>query len=237
VLLKLFPGDSTVSADFRIRAVLTVDAGNGAPGTGANSFVYISAITNVNVRPYGFPRLDLLNSGITQKIESPLANGIYVGFVKLDATKPFTLKNPETGTVYGATSSTVLEVNGTAITPGTTGWYKLTATPGDLTYKLEDFRVGLVGSATPNGWNTPDQKMDFVYSTGTWDITITLVAGDIKFRLNDDWAWNLGGTVDNLTHNGSNYTLAAGGNYTFKLKVTVDGPPGQEAGKFTVTKN
>ena len=79
--------------------------------------------------------------------------------------------------------------------------------------------------------------MDFMYATGTWDITITLVAGDIKFRLNDDWQWNLGGTTTALTHGGPNYTLASGGNYTFHLKITVDGPPGQEAGNFTVTKN
>ena len=78
--------------------------------------------------------------------------------------------------------------------------------------------------------------MDYNASTGTWDITVTLVAGDIKFRLNDAWAWNLGGTTDNLTHNGSNITVAAG-NYTIKLTITVFSPLGSEAGTYTIVKN
>ena len=235
-LLKKFPADSTVSADFRIRALLIVDAGTGAPGTSSNPFVYKSAIKTSDIRPYGFPRLDLIGSGIVQKIESPLANGIYSGFVKLDNTMPFTLKDHESGTVYGKASGTALQVDGPALSVTASGWYKLTATPDELTYSLQPFMIGLVGSATPNGWNAPDQKMDYNASTGTWDITITLVDGDFKFRLNDDWGWNLGGTTDNLTHNGANCSITAG-NYSISLTITVEGPNGSEAGKYTIKKN
>jgi starch-binding outer membrane protein SusE/F len=235
LLLKKFPADQTSSADFRIRAVLIVDAGTGAPGTSAAPFVYTSAVTTVSVKPYGFPRLDLINSGLTQKIESPLGDGKYSGLVKLDVTKPFTLKDPETNTVYG-TNGAALAVNGAEFTPGVNGWHKLTVNTTALTYKLDENRIGLVGSATPNGWDAPDQKMEYNTATGTWDITIDLVAGDIKFRLNDAWAWNLGGTTDNLTHNGANITVAAG-NYTIKLTITVFEPLGSEAGTYTIKKN
>jgi hypothetical protein len=235
ILLKKFPADQVTSTDFRIRSVLIVDAGTGALGTSDHPLVYTSEITTVNIKPYGFPRLDLINSGITQKIESPLGNGKYTGYVKLDATMPFTLKDPETNTVYG-TSGSDLAVNGTAITPGVTGWHKLTVNTTALTYTLEEHRIGLVGSATINNWDVPDQKMDYNASTGTWDITTDLKAGDIKFRLNDAWAWNLGGTTDKLVHNGSNITVDAG-NYTIKLTITVFMPLGSEAGTYTIKKN
>jgi starch-binding outer membrane protein SusE/F len=235
LLLKKFPADQTTSADFRIRSVLVVDAGTGAVGTGSNPLSYSSPITTLDVKPYGFPRLDLINSGITQKIESPLGDGKYTGYVKLDNTKPFTLKDPETNTVYG-TSGAALAVNGTAFAPAVSGWHKLTVNTTALSYTLQEHRIGLVGSATPNGWNVPDSKMDYNAATGTWDITITLVAGDIKFRLNDEWGWNLGGTTDKLVHNGSNITVAAG-NYTIKLTITVFSPNGSEAGTYTIKKN
>ncbi len=235
VLLRKFTADQVSSVDFRIRAVLVVDAGTYAPGTITKPFQYSSSVTTADVYPYGFPRLDLINSGVVQKIESLLANSIYTGYVLLDATKPFTVIESETGTTFG-TAGAVLLANGAPFTVAANGWYRFTANTIDLTYKLDQFNVGLVGNATPNGWNTPDQKMVYNPQTGTWNITLDLVAGDIKFRLNDDWAWNLGGTPGSLTHNGSNYTVTPG-NYTISLTVTVPLPAGSEAGTFTITKN
>ena len=235
ILLKYFPGDQTSSLDFRIRAVLVVDAGTGAAGTGTNPFEYSSAVTNAMVAIYGFPRLDLIGSGTGQKIESPNGDGKYSGFVKLDATN-FTLKDPDTGTVYG-TDGTQLAVDGSAFIPSAgAGWYKLSADTGAKTFSFAPYMIGLVGSATPNGWNAPDQKMDYDAKTNTWRITIDLITGDIKFRINDDWGWNLGGTTGNLVHNGDNIPVTAG-NYTIALTITVAGPNGSEAGTFTITKN
>ncbi|MDZ7633854.1 MAG: hypothetical protein U5L72_05230 [Bacteroidales bacterium] len=100
-LIKKFPTDATTSLDFRLRSVLVVDAGTGAPGTGANPFRYLSAARNANVALYGLPRLNLIGSGMDQKIESALGDGKYSGLVKLDMTKPFTLTDPDAGTNYG----------------------------------------------------------------------------------------------------------------------------------------
>jgi hypothetical protein len=225
ILLKKFNADQVSSIDFRIRAVLAIDA-----GTGYTPMVYKSSTVTANVTIYGLPRLDLINSGITQKIESALGNGIYTGFVKLDATKPFTLKDPDANKVYGV-SGGKLGINGTAIPVAANGWYKLSANTVALTYTIEPYMIGLVGSATPNGWNSPDQKMDYDAKTGTWGITITLVTGDIKFRLNDGWAWNLGGTPSNLKQGGDNIPVTAG-NYTIKLTI-INGT----TGTFTIVKN
>jgi hypothetical protein len=230
LLLKKFPADQASSVDFRIRALLTVDSGTGAPGSSSNPMQYSSETKTVSVTPYGLPRLDLIGSGIDQKIESALGDGKYSGYVKLDKSKPFILKNPDNNTSYGANGS-ALAVNGTGITSGDSGWYMLKADINALTYSMDAYMIGLVGSATPNGWNSPDQKMDYDAKTGTWKITITLVDGEFKFRLNDGWAWNLGGTADNLTQGGANIPVSAG-NYTISLTI-INGT----TGTFTIVKN
>jgi hypothetical protein len=70
----------------------------------------------------------------------------------------------------------------------------------------------------------------------TWDAankvmkaTLALTAGTIKFRANDAWDLNLGGTVDALTPNGANIPVAVAGNYTITLDLA--------ANKCTITKN
>ncbi len=225
ILLKKFPADAVSSVDFRIRAELVVDA-----GTGAETFEYTSGTSTANVTLYGLPKLDLLDSGIDQKIESALGNGEYEGFVKVDKTIPFTLKDPDANIVYGGAAG-VLEVDGAGIVPNETGWQKLSANVNDLTYSFVDYRIGLIGSATPNSWNSPDQKMDYDAKTGTWYITLDLIDGEIKFRKNDGWAWNLGGTPDNLTQGGDNLAVSAG-NYTITLTIIDDA-----TGTCTIVKN
>lgn len=239
ILLKKFPADAATSLDFRLRAVLVVDGGTGAPGTGTNPFSYISAVKNANVTLYGLPRLDLIDSGMTQKVESALGNGIYTGLVKLDVAQPFTLLDPESNTSYGA-SGTALVISGAGIIPPAIGWHRLNVDVNALTYDISAYMIGLVGSATPNGWDTPDQKMDYDAATGTWSITLDLVDGEIKFRLNDAWAWNIGyrpgGTnLSDLFHNGDNIQVTAG-NYTITLTITQPNGP-DEAGSATIVKN
>jgi len=234
LLLKKFPADQVSSIDFRIRSVLVLDAGTGAPGTTASPLVYSSNATTVNVTIYGLPKLDLVNSGVTQSISSPLGDGKYSGFVKLSAAKPFTLKDPDANITYGM-SGAKLAANGTAITSPDNGWYKIVVDTKALTYTIDPYMIGLVGDATPNGWNSPDQKMDYDAATGTWKITITLIDGTFKFRKNDGWAWNLGYNSDSssLVYNGSNVPITAG-NYTISLTITSDA---NQTGTFKAVKN
>lgn len=234
LLLRRFPADVVTSVNFRLRAQLVVDAGTGALGTSANPIQFISAVQTANIRPFGLPRLDLINSGMTQKIESPAGNGIYAGFVKIDPANPFTLRDPDTNITYGAGAPGVLVVNGSGIihpAPNRAGWHILRVNTVNMTFSTEEYLIGLVGSATPNGWNTPDQKMEYNPATGTWSITIDLIDGEIKFRKNDGWAWNLGGTTTNLVQGGPNIAVTAG-NYTITLTIIND-----QTGTFTIVKN
>jgi len=218
-LKRDFPTDQTSDIDFRLKSTLTVDAGTGSPGTSSDPFDYFSAPVTASVFVYGLPRLDLLNSGKTQKVESQLGDGVYQGIVKLDPESPFTLSDPDSGTEYGGATG-VLEEDGPAIVPPAEGYHVLDVNVPLMTYSFEARMIGLVGSATPNEWSSPDQKMDYDQSSGIWSITLDLVVGEIKFRLNDGWAWNLGGTPDNLYHDGPNLAISEAGNYTITLNIT-----------------
>ncbi|MCP4884421.1 MAG: RagB/SusD family nutrient uptake outer membrane protein [Flavobacteriales bacterium] len=73
---------------------------------------------------------------------------------------------------------------------------------------------GLVGSATVNSWDGPDMTL---YESGTeqYGIYAQLVAGEIKFRFDNDWGLNLGdnGADGSLEEGGSNIAIAADGLY------------------------
>jgi len=220
ILLQKFPADVASVLDFRIRSVLTVDA-----GTGAKLMIYSSDPVSANVTIFGLPRLDLINSGITQKIESALGDKKYIGYVKLDATKQFTLKDPDANITYG-TNGAALAVNGTAFSVAANGWYQLKADINALTYTNLPYNIGLIGDATPNGWSAPDSKMAYDAKTGSWFISITLINGSCKFRMNDAWdqGINLGiGTgysTENLWNNSSSSNIPViAGNYTVRLYI------------------
>ncbi len=231
LLLRKFTADATSQAEFRLRSVLVVDGGTGAAGTGAQPFQYISSSVPSDVTIYGLPRLDLINSGVDQKIESPLGNGVYSSYVKLNSENAFTLKDPDTDVVYGVSGGALAE-DGAGILVGNSGYYMLIADVNAMTYSLEPYMIGLIGSATPNDWNTPDTKMDYDAQSATWYITVDLIDGEIKFRKNDGWAWNLGGkTADELVQGGDNLAVTAG-NYTITLTIINDA-----TGSATIVEN
>ena len=100
------------------------------------------------------------------------------------------------------------------------------STPNEYTYTAN--RWGLIGDATPGGWDT-DTDMTWDETSKVFTATIDLTAASFKFRANDDWAVNVGGDLDNLTQDGANISVAEAGNYT----ITFD----PWALKGTITKN
>lgn len=95
-------------------------------------------------------------------------------------------------------------------------------------YKYVANRWGLIGDATPGGWDT-DTNMTWDAANNVFTVTLELTAGSFKFRANDGWDVNYGGDLDALTPGGANIAVDAAGNYT----ITFD-PWGLTA---TVTKN
>ncbi len=79
----------------------------------------------------------------------------------------------------------------------TAGYYEITLDRNNLTYSFVRAQkiqsVALIGDATPNGWDDPDFDMRDL-GNGDYGIIIGLVDGTVKFRANDGWDINWGGT-------------------------------------------
>jgi len=240
LLLKKFDGDVQTQADFRLTALLTVDAGTGAPGTGSNPFLYPSESKTATVSPYGLPRLDLIVEGSpVGKIESAAGDGNYSGFVKLDVAKPFTLYDPDADITYGSNDAgTALEVNGSAIVPPANGWHVVSANTNNLTYGMDAHMISIVGSAltgNEDGWNQ-DRMMDYDYDKHYWYITTDLKVGKFKFRKNSSWSWNMGlsDVEGELQFGGvgNDIPITSAGNYSITFTILSD-----EKGIYTIVKN
>lgn len=143
----------------------------------------------------------------------------YVGYVWLDGGHKFTAPNAlgnfnwdlnwgDDGTFTGK-----LKVNAADNCTATAGYYYVLADTALLTYKETAVSWGIIGAATPTGW---DSDTDLVYSaaTRTLSVDINLTAGGYKFRGNNEW-----GAYEFGSLNADGF-IQAGGDFTF------DGTPG-----------
>lgn len=94
----------------------------------------------------------------------------------------------------------------------TPGFYLAEVDLAAMTYKLTPVAVGIIGPAQAGGWDT-DTDMTYNPETRAWEATIALTAGEFKFRANDGWAINWGGSADKLTQDGANLSIDADGTY------------------------
>ena len=92
------------------------------------------------------------------------------------------------------------------------GSYKITVNMADLTYTIEPFTWGLVGSATTNGWDGPDMMLKYNPFADDWRGVVTLLDGEAKFRFNNNWDLNYGdsGADGSLESGGDNIPVSAG---------------------------
>ena len=78
--------------------------------------------------------------------------------------------------------------------------------------------VGIIGSATEGGWAS-DTLLTLDPATGLFSTTTTFADGVFKVRFDGGWDNNLGGSLDNMVHNGSDITVEAG-TYEVVLDMT-----------------
>jgi hypothetical protein len=76
---------------------------------------------------------------------------------------------------------------------------------------------GIIGSAVPPYDWSKDVDMFYNGQRKMWEITANFQAGDIKFRADDSWTLNYGGSNGTLTAGGANINLATAGNYTIRF--------------------
>ena len=98
------------------------------------------------------------------------------------------------------------------------GFYQVDVDLSAKTYTLTPFTIGIIGSATPKGWDG-DTEMTYNPEERCWELkNVELTDGEMKFRHTNDWNLNWGGPLDALVHDGDNIAVAAG-TYDIKLKV------------------
>lgn len=226
---------TNVASDFEIRVVASVNK---------NVQTLDSNAPVLNILPYKvviiYPSLYLPGnyqaaSGYTsdwspdkaQQIYSLKSNDKYEGYVNMAGSGimfKFT-DEPNWDVNWGDDGADgTLDPGGSDIAIPEAGYYRIKADIAALTYSFMKTDWGLIGDATPNGWDS-DQNMTYDVDTKTWSVTLDLVAGSIKFRANDDWALNYGDTNfdGSLEEGGDNIPIAEAGNYTIVLNLEVAG--------------
>lgn len=153
----------------------------------------------------------------------------YEGYVWLDGGYKFIAPDDSGNYAWGNTdwgddgsfSGILVEDGESNCEAPTAGYYFIQADTAELTYSATQYSWGLIGSATPSGWDS-DQDMTYDAASKTWTITLDLTADEIKFRANDAWDWNYGDDgADNILENGAaNIVVPAAGNYTVVLDLS-----------------
>jgi starch-binding outer membrane protein SusE/F len=123
-------------------------------------------------------------------------------------------------TNYGG-SATTLDPNGGDLSwpSGTGKYYLLKANLDTKAWSAIAIDTwGVIGDGTPGGW---DASTPLTYNTATklWEGTITFSAGNFKFRANNGWDINLGGTGATLNYGGDNIPVTATGSKAIKLNL------------------
>jgi len=132
---------------------------------------------------------------------------------------------------YGGTTFLIHAAVGGSMVPSNFGinggWYGLRTTKNlvslfsvdvstlnaGLSGTLSDW--GLVGSATPNGWGSTNDIEMYETSNNIFEIYADLLAGELKFRYNENWGQNYGddNADGTLESGGANIVIPADGTY------------------------
>jgi starch-binding outer membrane protein SusE/F len=212
------PIDATGDLALRLRAVIK-------DGNSGEILERISSTTTIKVTTY----LTVLDLSSTWGVVGSAANnwgatpdlpffktdvdGVLNAYVTLTDGEFKFRENNDWGNNYGSSSST-----GGAITPGggnitvTAGSYKIVLDLNNLTYTIDSFSLGIVGGAYNNWGATPDFMLEYDQYSDVFRGIVTLIDGEMKFRMNNDWGTNWGddGVDGTLDAGGSNIVVSAG---------------------------
>lgn len=150
----------------------------------------------------------------------------YFAYINLTGTYRFLGQPSNKGLSWGydPDNKGALIVNGPAAFPATKGFYFVQANIVKLTTSVTEVTsFGIIGDATPGGWNDETPMTMVAGSNGyQWEMDVTLTAGEFKFRANNGWDVNLGGALDNLVQDGSNIAATPG---TYHIVLNLDAYP------------
>ena len=153
----------------------------------------------------------------------------YEGYIWLDGGYKFVAPDQTGGFFWGNTdwaddgtfTGKLVETDEKDCIGDPAGYYFVKANTDKLTYSAEAVSWGIIGAATPTGWDS-DTDMIYDSETRTLYIDINLVAGPFKFRGNNDWAFQYGSfDADGFLTRDGDYTFEGpAGNYRVVLDLS-----------------
>ncbi|WP_026934057.1 SusF/SusE family outer membrane protein [Christiangramia echinicola] len=182
-------------------------------------------------------------------LAAEMGNTNYEGFIYMNVDQPMYKFLPtnegwdgnygDAGAADGDYTEILAAPGVNAGTPdGTGGYYLVKADPEALTYSLTKTSWGIIGNATPTGWDS-DTDMTYDAENKIWTLTLDLTAqvapdNGIKFRANDAWDLNIGdsGADGTMEFGGENIGVPEDGNYTITLDLS-----NPRMYTYTLTKN
>lgn len=142
---------------------------------------------------------------------------VYSGYVYIQEEFKLAAGSWDVNWGMGASEGT-LAPGGANIKVSENGLYYVVANLQELTYSLVKINnIGLIG-----GFNDWGSQLNMTPSADykTWTVDVTFAGeSEWKFRMNDNWDYNLGGTYTNLVGGGDNLKTAAG-SYTITLDLS-----------------
>ena len=146
----------------------------------------------------------------------------YYGYANINGEFKFTSAPNWDGVNYGSAGDGILSTDGGAgnlSLPGV-GLYWLHANLASLTWEgtlVET--IGLIGDATPAGWDASTALTPSANNL-VWTGDVTFGAGEFKFRANNAWDINLGGSLSDLKQDGANMASPGAGTYAVTLDLS-----------------
>ena len=163
------------------------------------------------------------NPSTAAALQSPAYDGVYVGYTYLNGNFKFTKErnwNAEYNFNDFAKKDDIFFNNdGSNINITEEGFYRVTANVATSELTAVKTSWGIIGPAQAGGWGE-DTDMTWNAEDESWTATIELAADEFKFRANDDWGINVGGSFDDLTQDGGNLKVTEAGTYEVKLFLT-----------------
>ena len=154
------------------------------------------------------------NPSTAAALQSPAYDGVYVGYTYLNGNFKFT-KERNWNAEYNFNDFTkkddiFFNNDGSNINITEEGFYRVTANVATSELTAVKTSWGIIGPAQAGGWDS-DTDMTWNAEDESWTATIELAADEFKFRANDDWGINVGGSFDDLTQDGSNLKVTEAG--------------------------
>ena len=163
------------------------------------------------------------NPAVAPAVWSPNFDGVYEGFAYL-TTNGFKFVGSRNGwdPQWNYTSFTTYSDGITGsdnICAPANDFYHIKADLASSSLTLTPTTWGIIGPAQAGGWDA-DTDMTWNAEDESWTATLDLAADYLKFRANDKWDINVGGSLDNLEAGGGDIKITEAGTYEVKLFLT-----------------